>query len=169
MASVESIKKADANPVCIGYELSTPCSNIVKLLDQLASALLTYGPHSAAIFEQILTADPDCFAAHVLISAFQLVNEVSSVDISKCEQLRAKYDSHLTEWEIDLYDVVCLLKKLKTRKAVHLLMEMVRKNPFDIISMILGYFVSLVLLDAFMMRDIVGRVLPFYSSKHPYR
>ena len=154
------------NVVHIGYKISSPFNDVILLLDELAFSLLKFDSSLENILDRIHELHPECFVYYVLCAGLGLVDELSVVDLSNCEKFKP---SQLTEWEEDLYDVICLLKNVQPRRAVHVVMEMVRKNPFDVISMILGYFVSLVFLDAFILRDLVGRMLPFYSSNHPYR
>ena len=160
---------SEAANLHFNYEISSPSSSVTKLLDQFVHSAMTFKLDINDVLVSIFQADPDCFAAQLLLSAFELSEHLADVSIDRCHALKEKLGSRVTDWESKWYDAVTTFKSTSARKACHVLMDLLAEYPFDLMAVYVGIFWSLYAVDKFVMRDLIGRVLPFHPASHPYR
>ena len=155
------------------FDISSPNSQIPKLLDRLVYTLLNFKTDSAEIFQSIFDEDPNCFAGQVILTAAELTESFTGKsieeNIKKCHQLADKLGSRVTDWESRWYNAVYTFKTISCRQGCHILMDLLAEYPFDLIAVIIGMFWAFYSVDKFIMRDLIGRVLPFHPESHPYR
>ena len=151
------------------YEISSPSSVVPKLLDKLVHSALNFKADVTDVLTSIFEADPDCFAGQLLLSAFELLEHFSEVQIDRCHTIADKLGSRVTDWESRWYNAVYTYKLTSARQGCHILMDLLAEYPFDLLAVYIGMFWAFYSVDKFLMRDIIGRVLPFHAASHPYR
>ncbi|XP_075251801.1 tetratricopeptide repeat protein 38-like [Convolutriloba macropyga] len=151
------------------YEVSSPSAQIPKLLDQLVYSVLNFKKDVGEVFKSINEADPDCFVGEVLQTAAMLAENLVGTSVDRLHELADKYGEKLTDWESRWYDAVYTHKTISVRQGCRILMNLLTEYPFDLLAVFFGMFWAFYSVDKFMMRDLIGHVLPFHPVSHPYR
>ncbi|XP_075247688.1 tetratricopeptide repeat protein 38-like [Convolutriloba macropyga] len=149
--------------------VSSPSGKIPALFTQLTDSLLNFQQDTGDIFGLIFGEDPECFAGHLIVAASQLIEDLSGVNLEKCDEIYNKLGDKVTDWEKRWYNAVCTIRNESARKGCKILIDMLSLYPMDLIAILIGAFLISSTVDKLVMRDLLSRVEPYYDANHPYR
>ncbi|XP_075248284.1 tetratricopeptide repeat protein 38-like [Convolutriloba macropyga] len=149
--------------------ISSPNTKLPALFNRLTDSMLNFKLNTAEIFSSIFEEDPECFAGHLIVAASQLIEDLSGVNLDKCDEIYNKLGDKVTDWEKRWYNAVCTIRNESARKGCKILIDMLSLYPMDLIAILIGESIMSASVDKLLVRDMFSRVAPYYDANHPYK